>query len=206
MTAQDDVIYSPAKFGEEVFMARAQFDRDDVLDKAIDLFWQRGFSAASMQQVVTATGLQPGSIYLAFGSKEGLFREALERYAEKTRIRVRAALDGAPGVGEGICMILEAMMDESTKDDYCSCFLIKTQLELAAERNELYALASAKLADVEAIFRSYLEREFDAELSKKRAISLMLHIFGMRVYGYQPDSVVRVRQGLREGLPWLPWS
>lgn len=54
-------------------MARAQFDRDDVIGKSIKLFWKNGYSASSMQQVVKATGLKPGSIYLAFGNKEGLF-------------------------------------------------------------------------------------------------------------------------------------
>jgi hypothetical protein len=84
--------------------------------------------------------------------------------------------------------------------------LIKTQLELAKEGNQLHTLASAKLSEVEALFCRYLEKEFDADLSQRRATSVMLHIFGMRVYGYQPDSADRLRSGLKEGLPWLPWD
>jgi AcrR family transcriptional regulator len=187
-------------------MARAQFDRDEVVDKAIELFWQHGYSASSMQQVVKTTGLKPGSIYLAFGNKEGLFREALERYAQKSMVRIREAMDSAPTAGEGLCMILEKNIEASMAQNYCSCFLVKTQLELAAEGNDLHELAAAKLRDIEALFCSYLEKEFGPELSQQRAISIMLHIFGMRVYGYQPDSADRIRQGLRAGLPWLPWD
>lgn len=187
-------------------MAKAQFDRDEVLDKVTDLFWQHGFSASSMQQVVKTTGLKPGSLYLAFGNKEGLYREALERYAQKAFARIREALDSAPSIGEGLCLILENNVTQSTKNDYCSCFLVKTQLELAAENNDLHKLASAKLKEIEALYQSYLEKEGDPALSERRATSIMLHIFGMRVYGYQPDSAERMRQGLHEGLSWLPWA
>lgn len=186
-------------------MARAQYDRDEVVDKSINLFWQNGFSASSMQQVVKTTGLKPGSIYLAFGSKEGLFREALESYAQKGMAQMCKVLDSAPSVGEGICTILEMMIQDSYRKNYCSCFLIKTQLELAAEENELYDFAAAKLGEIEKLYQSYLEKEFSASVSQRRATSLMLHIFGVKVYSYQSGSAERMHQGLREGLPWLPW-
>lgn len=191
---------------EGVGMARAQFDRDEVVDKTIELFWKNGFSASSMQQVVKATGLKPGSIYLSFGNKEALFREALESYAQRGRARISETLESAPSIGEGICTFLERMLLESSEKNYCSCFLIKTQLELAHEKNDLYEFAASKLAENEALFRSYLEKEFSEAVSRDRATSIMLHIFGMRVYGYQPDSVDRMKRALREGLPWLPWS
>jgi len=77
---------------------------------------------------------------------------------------------------------------------------------LALEGNELYYFAAAKLGEVEAFFRSYLEKEFSKTVSRRRAASIMLHIFGMRVYGYQRGVADRMRQGLHEGLPWLPWD
>ena len=187
-------------------MAKAQFDREKVLDKAIGLFWQHGFSASSMQQVVRATGLNPGSIYLAFGNKEGLFRAALERYAEKALTAIRHSLESAPSVGEGICRHFEDVIEQAARRKYKSCFLVKTLLELAAQGSELHQLASAKLDEVEALFRSYLEREYGKQLSQRRAASIMLHIFGLRVYGYRKDGAARMRQALREGLPWLPWE
>ncbi len=187
-------------------MARAQFDRNEVIDKSIELFWENGFSASLMKEVVKTTGLKPGSIYLAFGNKEGLFREALIRYAKQRMAQMRNVLDNAQSVGEGICTILEGVVQESTKENYCSCFLIKTRLELAAEKNDLYEFASAKLGDVEALFEGYLKKEFNEKVSQRRATNLMLHIFGVRVYGYQQGSADRMRDGLREGLSWLPWQ
>ena len=186
-------------------MAKAQFDRSKVIDQSIQLFWKHGFSASSMQQVVKSTGLKPGSIYLAFGSKEGLFREALEVYAENSMARIRHTLDAAPSVGEGICTLLELFVADSGKANYCSCFLVKTQLELAAQGGDLHDFALSRLAKVEALLQGYLERECDCSASRQRATSLMLHIFGVRVYGYQKGAGQRMREGLRVGLPWLPW-
>ena len=68
-----------------------------------------------MQQVMKTTGLKPGSIYHAFGNKEGLFKEALETYALKGIMQIRKVLDTAPGVGEGICTIFEKYIQESTR-------------------------------------------------------------------------------------------
>lgn len=187
-------------------MARAQFDRNDVLDRAIELFWKNGFSASSMQQVVKATGLKPGSIYLAFENKEGLFKEALERYASKGMAKIRSILENSPSVGEGICQLLENNIKEAAEEEYSSCFLVKTQLELAAECNNLYELASLKLSEIEALYESYLKKEYGEENSKQRATSLMLHIFGIRVYGYRQGSTEQMREGLQVGLPWLPWK
>lgn len=187
-------------------MAKAQYNREEILDRALELFWMNGFNGSSMQQVVEKTGLKPGSIYFSFGNKEALFKEALERYAQRNLGKIRTTLDAAPSVGEGICRILDGMALEPERNRFLSCFLVKTQLELAHDGNELYAVAAAALRDVEALFQSTLEREYDGETSRARAASIMLHIFGMRVYGYGEDPVSRMRAALREGLPWLPWS
>ncbi|WP_272700668.1 TetR/AcrR family transcriptional regulator [Desulfovibrio sp. Fe33] len=186
-------------------MAKAQYDRDDILDRAVDLFWSNGFSGSSMQQVVEATGLKPGSIYFSFGNKEALFREAVEKYARDGMVRIRETLDNAPSVGEGLCRHLERFIQDASRDGYRSCFLVKTQLETAGLAEGLHQCAAAKLREIEALFQSYLEREYDEELSRDRAASIMLHIFGMRVYGYRRNAAERMRRALREGLPWLPW-
>jgi len=187
-------------------MARAQFDRNEVVDNAIKLFWKQGFNGSSMQQVTKATGLKPGSLYLAFGSKEGLFQEALRQYSDDSLVHIRQILKSAPSITDGIYQLLESIVQDSNAHDYCSCFVIKTQLELASEGGELYDFTSDRLSETEALYRYYLEQEFDAEQSAARATSLMLHIFGIRVYGYQQSSVERMRIGLKEGLPWLPWE
>ena len=56
------------------------YDREKVLDKALKLFWEKGYEGAHLQELVQVTGLNRFSLYKEFGSKEGLFDEALEKY------------------------------------------------------------------------------------------------------------------------------
>ncbi len=187
-------------------MAKALFEREKVIEESTNLFWRHGFNGASMQQVFKATGLKPGSIYLAFGNKEGLFRESLEYYASQSLAAIDARFEKSDSVLESLCDMLEEMVSVSIASDYYSCFLVKSQLELAFENRELHLLASEQLQKIEDRYRYYLEREFEAELAKSRATSLMLHIFGIRVYGYQNTSEEVLFNGLCEGLAWLPWD
>ncbi len=60
-----------------------QFDRGDVLDRAMALFWRRGYEATSIRDLVAATGINRGSIYATFGDKKGLFLAVLDHYGEK---------------------------------------------------------------------------------------------------------------------------
>lgn len=186
-------------------MARARFDRDEVIEKVIDMFWLNGFNGTSMQQIVDETGLKPGSIYYSFGNKEALFKLALDHYAQKRINKIRLIIDSAASVGEGICTYLAGVAQEAANKHFRSCFLLKTQLELAAAGNELHKFAASKLEGIESILREYLEREFDSDLSRIRAASVMLHMYGMRVYGYHKGSVELMLLSLRDDLAWLPW-
>ena len=57
------------------------FDRDAALEQAMHVFWERGYEAASIADLTAAMGITPPSLYTAFGDKEKLFLEAIERYA-----------------------------------------------------------------------------------------------------------------------------
>src|ERR1043165_4153218 len=57
------------------------FDADKALEKAMDVFWRKGFEGASLADLTKAMGINPPSLYAAFGNKEELFRKAVDRYA-----------------------------------------------------------------------------------------------------------------------------
>ena len=56
------------------------FNQDKALNRAMDVFWQKGFEGASLSDLTTAMGIQPASLYKAFGNKRALFEKALARY------------------------------------------------------------------------------------------------------------------------------
>jgi AcrR family transcriptional regulator len=57
-----------------------QFDADEALDRALDVFWVRGYEGATLPELTRAMGINRPSLYAAFGNKEELFRKALDRY------------------------------------------------------------------------------------------------------------------------------
>jgi AcrR family transcriptional regulator len=61
------------------------FDRERALDAAMDVFWSKGFEGASLSDLTKAMGINPPSLYAAFGDKEGLFIEAVRRYYENVQ-------------------------------------------------------------------------------------------------------------------------
>ncbi|GEB52453.1 MULTISPECIES: TetR/AcrR family transcriptional regulator [Streptomyces] len=75
---------------------RKQFDTDTALDQAMRVFWQRGYADASLDALGSATGLGRGSLYGAFGNKDALFRQCLDRYASLYGARYEQALAAHP--------------------------------------------------------------------------------------------------------------
>jgi AcrR family transcriptional regulator len=70
-----------------------EFDVDEALDRALHVFWRRGYEGATLPDLTAAMGINRPSLYAAFGSKEELFRKALDRYVEGPAAFVREALN-----------------------------------------------------------------------------------------------------------------
>ena len=76
-------------------MARTpEFDHDQVLDAALQAFWEKGYEATSLNDLLEATGLARQSLYNTFGDKRGLFLASLRRYADVGVGRLSEALEG----------------------------------------------------------------------------------------------------------------
>jgi AcrR family transcriptional regulator len=87
------------------------------------VFWQCGYAGASLEQLSAATGLGRGSLYAAFGSKDGLFLEALQRYSQIYGARFDAALtradDDPVGAIEEFLGVVLARIEDPTVPDGC---------------------------------------------------------------------------------------
>ena len=70
-----------------------EFDADQALDRALKVFWRKGYEGASLPDLTRAMRINRPSLYAAFGNKESLFRKVIERYVEGPAGYVRAALD-----------------------------------------------------------------------------------------------------------------
>ncbi|MCB0164063.1 MAG: TetR/AcrR family transcriptional regulator [Anaerolineae bacterium] len=114
-------------------MARPrEFDENDVLDKAMHLFWQKGYEATSIQELLTAMGISRGSLYDAFGDKHALFLAVLERYRQRSHIRFLQTLSQPGSVKAAITelfnyVVAEAMADTKRR----GCLLTNSTVELS---------------------------------------------------------------------------
>ncbi len=137
-------------------MARPrEFDRDQVVDRAVEVFWRKGFEATSIQDLVEATGLNRGSLYNTFGDKAGLFEAALERYmAGAPPQHVVAAADTGPPrqvIGEFFARLVELGTSDT---EHRGCLMTNTAAELAARDKDVAARVAAAFQGLEdALFR-----------------------------------------------------
>lgn len=92
-----------------------RFDRDTALAKAMEVFWTRGYEEASLAELTAAMGLNPPSLYAAFGSKEALFREALDLYARTEGGGIWDHLETAPSARLALELLLRATAARFTR-------------------------------------------------------------------------------------------
>lgn len=86
------------------------FDMDEALDRALQVFWQKGYEGASLTDLTEAMGISRPSLYAAFGDKEALFRKALDRYEEGPSSFVREALKEPTA-----CAVVERLLQGAVK-------------------------------------------------------------------------------------------
>lgn len=143
-------------------MGRArEFDDQAVLDRAADLFWRRGYDVVSVQDLEASTGLGRGSLYNAYGDKEGLFIAALDRYAERfgaAPFRHLAERD----VGAGIRRMLEAIVERMDKPaNPRGCLLTNTSLSFGTGSSRIDAYVAQKIGAMEKMIEEAIARAKD---------------------------------------------
>ncbi len=89
------------------------FDMERALDEAMEVFWRHGYEGATIAELTAAMGINPPSLYAAFGSKEGLLKAALDRYSERRDDFMREVL-AAPTAREAAEELLLRLADLQT--------------------------------------------------------------------------------------------
>src|SRR6185503_2842523 len=119
-----------------------QFDKHTALDEAMELFWQRGYHATSIQDLVDHLGVNRQSLYDTYGGKEQLFLAALERYREIQAAPVRRLLERDGPVREILRDLFRSFVDGVLSEDSKGCFMVNTATEVAGN-NEVVAQVCA---------------------------------------------------------------
>jgi len=129
------------------------FDTSDAVRRAMSVFWEKGYVATSLTDLIAATGVNKGSLYNAFGGKRDLFVQALLKYDEENRRTRFANLDAMDDPVGAITALFEGLCrDNRDKTSVKGCFLVNTALEYAAHDREIQTIVTASFKDIEAFF------------------------------------------------------
>jgi AcrR family transcriptional regulator len=134
------------------------YDTQAALKQATDSFWRTGYSGTSLDRISAATGMNPPSLYAAFGNKRALYLEALARYWEISLTATREALAQDLPLGEALMLAYEAALSIyfSGKGAARGCFVIGTAVTEAVEDAAIRKSVAAGLRMIDADFEARL--------------------------------------------------
>ncbi|MEP3296984.1 MAG: helix-turn-helix domain-containing protein [Pseudoruegeria sp.] len=135
---------------------KPNYEREDLIERARDLFWKRGWAGTSLKDLEASLQMRPGSFYAAFGSKDALFALAMEKYTLDGQARL-SALARSHGALEAL-KLFPAVVIENEKAPAKACMLSKTFLELHAHNHPLAQEANLHLIRMEADFSNLFQQ------------------------------------------------
>lgn len=184
-----------------------QFNEEEALKKAMEVFWKKGFYATSMQELVDGMGINRASLYDTFGSKEELFDRAFRLYREANQAKIRDFLFGIQPVQHGILRLFEQAIDGALQDpDAKGCFVVNATTELVDRDCTMASILQDNRLDFEQLFRDYLREgvkrgEISPDKDLKSIASLIFTLYNgvmvlSKINRNKPELMAAVRTGL----------
>jgi AcrR family transcriptional regulator len=135
-----------------------EFDLDTALDRALLVFWRNGYEGTSIADLTEAMGINPPSLYAAYGNKEGLFRKAVDRYVEKCAGFWDVAL-AAPTARETVEHLLRASADFVTDEhNPRGCLFVRGPMSCSEATDKIARELVTRRGTGEERLRARLER------------------------------------------------
>ena len=167
----------------------ALYNRQEALERALNLFWKKGFHATSLKDIEEALDMRPGSIYAAFGSKDGLFQEALDYYARLGLTELERILSHHESPLLGLAAYVRQLGGIRDKElPSQACMLVKSLLELGAREQAALQKVEMLLAGMETRFIDCFSAaqqlgELDSTLDATRlGRRLQAEVMGLRAF------------------------
>ncbi|WP_440252914.1 TetR/AcrR family transcriptional regulator [Bradyrhizobium yuanmingense] len=159
---------------------------DAAVERAMDVFWSRGYHATALPDLLRATRLSRGSLYAAFGDKHSLFLRALDRYIADALARMDGEFDPRNDPVDGLRACLAGYVERTSgSNGRRGCLLVATAMELAG--------GDADVGRRVAGFFKAMEAKVTDALSRAKAA-------GRLADGVEPPTAARVLVCFVEGL------
>lgn len=192
-------------------MARTkEFDPDAALRAALDLFWERGYEATSMADLVEHLGVARASIYATFGNKHDLYLKALDRYGDLVDpVLLRDLSQPGPALPAVRALVERYAYEAGDDSGGRGCFIVNTAVEVAPHDRQAARRVAASWDHLETALTSALIRaQAQGELAPgkdPRALARLLLVLmqGIRVVGKVWAEPRRLRDAATQVLALL---
>lgn len=187
-----------------------EFDVNETLDKAMHLFWEKGYVETSVRDLVKCTGVAHAGLYSAFGDKEGLFKAAVRKYCLKIADEMFGVLDhdnaGRAEIEHVFEIILQMNKDGRLRK---GCMLVNTAVEFSGTDEELNNMVLGNFKKLENALSRALTHAVAAgkvrnDLPVKRiATSMATTIHGLSVLSRAGISIATIEEVILATLEQL---
>lgn len=135
-------------------MARTKnFNKEEILDKAVELFWTKGYNATSANDLVENLGLSRSSLYDTYGDKRTLFVTALKRYRSEIVNKMLLLVENSTDIKKTIKEIFGLAIEQDIHSKISKgCFMVNSAIELSTSDEEIAAIVLANQNDIVAAF------------------------------------------------------
>jgi AcrR family transcriptional regulator len=166
------------------------FDREAALERAMQVFWQHGYEATSISDLTEAMGINPPSLYAAFGDKERLFLECLERYKSGAGGQAQNKLEQAPTARQAVETLLDEAAFELTSSSHPSgCMLVLAATNCSAESASVQQAVASMRGKLETALTARIARGIaDGELVKPVEAAQLSKFYATVLYGMSIQS------------------
>lgn len=169
-------------------MARTKdFDEKAVLQKAICLFWDKGYNGTSMQDLVDGLGISRSSLYDTFGDKHQLYLKALEAYQQHYGGQLCTLTSEAKSTQDAVRQILNLVIDDLLNDKQRKgCFMVNAGIELASHDQDVNRMICQTEQQLEQAFAKVIrEGQENGEIGKNKDVQALARFFNNTVKGMQ---------------------
>ncbi|MBU2998098.1 TetR/AcrR family transcriptional regulator [Cellulophaga baltica] len=169
------------------------FDENEVLVKAMNLFWKQGYSATSVQDLVSHLGINRASIYDTFGDKDKLFKKSFQLYRKQSREGLIQFFENKQNVKIGFSELFKNAIQEAINDkERKGCFVVNTITELVPNDESLNEVLEINKQDFINIFFEYLKKGKEiGQLKTNQDLKSLATLFYTLYNGIRVVSKVR---------------
>ncbi|HTI61722.1 TetR/AcrR family transcriptional regulator [Mucilaginibacter sp.] len=194
-------------------MARPrQYDEDAVIDKALSVFWKKGFSDTSSRDLIAATGMSNGSLFNSFGDKTTLYLACLQKYNATYIAALESLLISELPFKEKIQKVFEGTAKKvSATDDYEGCFFFNSSVDSGIHDAAISTLTAAIQLRLEKAFCTAADQARESKQlpiesdSVQIAQYLMMITTGLRAMVKGNASVAEIDHIIHSALKFLPF-